>query len=314
MKKTLLSIGAITLFASTTFAQIPTDSLESYWPFNMNSLDESGNGHDGTANGDASLTTDRFGNTNRAYHFDGDGDYISTTSNFTLGDSAKSLSIWMKPDTLNRGWMISGGSNTNGKAFGLFMNSSANPGVYFHGNSASFDLEIINSTLMSAGAWNHIVISYDGTEMIGYLNGASSANAVFILNTDLAFLNGGILLGGRQGLTLNDFFEGALDDIRIYKRALTSSEVTDLYNEADPTLGVESLELLTLKVYPNPAANSLTVEVSEDITVIEIYSMTGELKKTATAPTFSVEELSRGVYFINVLTTSGVLRTRFVKN
>ena len=46
------------------------DGLVAYYPFNGNANDESGNGNNGTVNG-ATLTTDRFGNTNKAYSFNG---------------------------------------------------------------------------------------------------------------------------------------------------------------------------------------------------------------------------------------------------
>ena len=56
---------------SGVFAQINIDSgLVAHYPFNGNANDESGNGNDGTVNG-ATLTTDRFGNANKAYSFDG---------------------------------------------------------------------------------------------------------------------------------------------------------------------------------------------------------------------------------------------------
>jgi len=56
-------------------AQIPTSGLVAYWPFNGNANDESGNKNDGIVYG-ASLTSDRFGNMNSAYNFDGINDYI----------------------------------------------------------------------------------------------------------------------------------------------------------------------------------------------------------------------------------------------
>ena len=72
MKKLLLL--PLLFIAVISFGQVPsyvpTDSLVGYWGFNGNANDESGNGNDGTVNG-ATLTTDRFGNTNSAYDFDG---------------------------------------------------------------------------------------------------------------------------------------------------------------------------------------------------------------------------------------------------
>lgn len=70
MKTRKLAIAAATLAALTLTASAQswlTNGLVAYYPFNGNANDTSGNGHNGTANG-ATLTTDRFGMTNAAYH------------------------------------------------------------------------------------------------------------------------------------------------------------------------------------------------------------------------------------------------------
>ena len=94
MKYRLLSLIIILGFSTCVSAQIPSyipkDSLVGWWPFNGNANDESGKGNNGTVNG-ATLTTDRNGNANSAYSFNGLNNYISTSrtslSNF-------SFSIW----------------------------------------------------------------------------------------------------------------------------------------------------------------------------------------------------------------------------
>ena len=56
-----------------------TENMVGFWKFNGNAKDSSGNGNDGTVTG-AMLTTDRFGNANNAYNFDGTNDNISVNS------------------------------------------------------------------------------------------------------------------------------------------------------------------------------------------------------------------------------------------
>ena len=68
-----------TILPKLVFAQIPSDRLVGYWPFNGNANDESGNCNNGAVNG-ATLTIDRFGNSNSAYAFDGINDYIGIAS------------------------------------------------------------------------------------------------------------------------------------------------------------------------------------------------------------------------------------------
>ena len=83
MKKTILFVAiGIALTTQTLLAQVPSyvpsNGLVGYWPFNGNANDQSGNGNNGVVNG-VSLTTDRFGNTNSAYSFDGNSNYITVT-------------------------------------------------------------------------------------------------------------------------------------------------------------------------------------------------------------------------------------------
>jgi len=66
------------LFSSSLTAQIPSNGLVAWYPFNGNANDESGNGNNGVVNG-ATLTADRFGNANGAYSFDGVNSFIQTS-------------------------------------------------------------------------------------------------------------------------------------------------------------------------------------------------------------------------------------------
>jgi len=79
-KQVLFFISLILCSSATIQAQVPTTGLISYWPFNGNANDVSGNNHNGTVNG-ATLTTDRFGNTNKAYSFNG------TNNNIVVADA-----------------------------------------------------------------------------------------------------------------------------------------------------------------------------------------------------------------------------------
>ena len=72
-----------------------TDGLMAYYPFSGNTNDESGNGNDGTVNG-ATLTQDRFGNSDSAYNFDGIDDYIMISSSASLDiRTSVTLSAWV---------------------------------------------------------------------------------------------------------------------------------------------------------------------------------------------------------------------------
>jgi hypothetical protein len=98
MKKLLLFVSLVFIGLSNVLAQIPTDSLVGYWPFNGNAIDASGNGNNGTIYG-AALCADRFGNANSAYSFNGVDNYIRVEDSPSLninGHVSISMSAWVK--------------------------------------------------------------------------------------------------------------------------------------------------------------------------------------------------------------------------
>src|ERR1700733_10715107 len=99
MKKNLI-ILILTIFSLAASGQIPSyvpkDSLVAWYPFNGNANDESGNGNNGTNYG-ATLTTDRFGDSNKAYYFNGTSSYISgLLSSIKLKNTGITISLWLK--------------------------------------------------------------------------------------------------------------------------------------------------------------------------------------------------------------------------
>ena len=232
MKKKNLLMTAIAIFgfATITSAQIPsyvpTNGLVGWWPFNGNADDESGIGNNGVVNG-ATLTTDRFGNTNSAYSFDGVNDYISlNSSNLIYSDQPRSVSVWISPSSQV------GQTSLTGLSYG---NSSQS-------NSYMIGLgKVNNQTTISVQAWANdfncffnynigdnlnIVTIYDGIVSKIFVNGQLFCEGVHTINT----INGDSFYFGTRSDALNSFFHGLIDDIGIWNRALTQQEITNLYN------------------------------------------------------------------------------------
>ena len=191
----------------------------SYYPFNGNANDESGNGNNGAVNG-ATLTMDRFGNVNSAYNFDGNNDdFIKvTTGGFPAGITPVSYSLWLKPkhnDSDKR--LLEYGGYVDGANFNLYINSDVYRVDYW---GAQYD----NFSPVKINEWQHVVLSHDGTSHNFYLNGiltSSNRHNINIINSGNAYI--GHHISGNFG------YSGVIDDIRIYKRALSASEVQQLY-------------------------------------------------------------------------------------
>jgi len=232
--------GETFIFTSSISAQTVTDSLVAYYPFNGNSNDESGNTNHGTVNG-ASLTPDRFGNANTAYNFDGTDDYINVTRTTALEPSNITVGIWIKPDVnLKAGgetiphFISKQSASAPTQGYNLFYENRSSEGTADGSIRSAFgsglsEYHLLHyTTTLDSGKWVHIAVTHDGTAQKLYMNGieVASGSTTFTLShatsTDLT-------IGQISGST--DYFtKGSIDDIRIYNRALTASEISSLYS------------------------------------------------------------------------------------
>jgi gliding motility-associated-like protein len=225
MKKILILVSFLIIVLSTV-AQVPdyvpTSNLVGYWPFNGNSNDQSGDGNNATNNG-ATLTTDRFGNANKAYYFNGTSSNIYVDNfNKILGNSPFTVNFWVEP-LASSGWLVCFGQSSNGKAFtsGTHTAGSGN----FDAGIWKYDYTAAYTTSLSLGTFQNMTITYDGRTMKVYKDATLSSTEDFI-NTDI--LNG-VLTFGKQ-IDFAEFFKGKLDDIGIWSRVLTQIEIDNLYN------------------------------------------------------------------------------------
>ena len=239
------------------------DGLLAYYPFNGNADDESGNGYHGDTTGHApALTTDRFGNPNSAYSFDGVDDYILLTNTdvnryFTIsgwinrasgsGSSTElySESTYWSDDTtgaLNRN-RISCYSYSG--HFGFKIRTKA-------GNWNDFDRYAIKTSDTTAdynNKWCHVTYVRRNDNLEIYINGKKQSTTIIIdegVNANQYDLRDGYSKPAYIGAYANDdsiafSSPGIFDDIRIYNRALSESEIRALYG-ATPVIVKATLE------------------------------------------------------------------------
>ena len=230
--KTLITLLFL-LLSTISFAQIPsyvpTNGLVGWWPFNGNANDESGNGNNGTVNG-ATLTVDRNGNSNTAYYFSGLGcsTYIACNINTSSIINGVSIGFWVQRN----------GPGCISPRIMKFYAPSDGPGTHVFGwpnNSNNPSMAFVTSTILSPfyqynnisnSTWAHIIFTNDGTTAKLYQDGLliSSHNS-----TGIVTLAGNANFG-RMTNPANDAFNGSLDDIGIWNRALTECEIKDLYH------------------------------------------------------------------------------------
>ncbi|MFC1848624.1 LamG-like jellyroll fold domain-containing protein [candidate division CSSED10-310 bacterium] len=215
------------LHSFTPCAADITTGLVAYYPFNGNANDESSTGNHGTANG-AVLTTDRFNQADSAYSFDGLNDYIQAAHHAALNVSNSTVSAWIKSNDmtkLNQDII----SKTQSGGYGLSINDDgAGPNIFglaLH-ISGSYRYVLSNEHLDS-NRWYHVCGTFDGTTarfyVDGYLEGEESFSGTVTNNTSP-------LVIGNESVQLYDPFDGKIDDVRIYNRTLTETEVKELYD------------------------------------------------------------------------------------
>lgn len=227
------SYGGDSSFTTASPIDVVT-GLVAYYPFNGNANDASGNGNNGTVYG-ASLTSDRNGNPNNAYSFNGAGNYISVPYSNSIGVQQNiTISFWVYFNGGSCGPRIIQ-SMPWGNCGGFYISSSSNSNVsrYFDGGLNDCSQNVITSSpFLSALNWHHVVWNASGLTGISkfYFDGnlvtnTSTNNFLSSIN----YNNHPITIGNVDPNSC-DWFGGFLDEIKIYNRVLNDSDVMYLYS------------------------------------------------------------------------------------
>ena len=217
----------------TLIKNLPVDYI-AYYPFNGNANDESGNGSDGIVI-NATPTIDRFERENNAFRFYGISAYIkiphTNILNLDANENSFSISIWLKSNYPqgNRLFEKWNGHLSEPYPISFQITSENLIGVIYDGHSVGI-IPVINYGNVWDNQWHHIVFIADILQktVAGYLDG------LFLEKVDNKISsttqNQTDILIGRSN-NIDSFYNGFIDDIRIYDRALTDEEVIALYNE-----------------------------------------------------------------------------------
>jgi len=236
------------LFAECCFAQVDLNrGLQAYYPFNGNANDESGNKNHPARN-NATITADRFGNPNSAYHFNGVYQYMQIPNNPSLNFGNEiSLSVWIKPTGFYYGichasQMISkGGGNYNPGNYALRFDDA----LYTAGTGCSGSLcDTLHQNFRGTGTvltpypgefikknkWYNVLYTNDGKTAKLYVDCELKYTVAF----PETFTNADDLFFGKADDDLFPFWlNGDMDEIRIYNRALSEEEIFLLCNEPE---------------------------------------------------------------------------------
>jgi hypothetical protein len=235
MRKLLITLLAFVSLALNIKAQINlTDGLVGFWPFNGNAKDESGNDNHGWVNG-ATLTTDRFGRSNNAYHFSGNNT-ITTSFAGISGYKDRSISFWVKINLKqDGGFVFSYGEFACGKLFApaITIPSENRCNAHLHTNESWINFK---ASSKNDDEWQHYVYVFSklfGNSLNGiriYQNGDLLTDITECNNQSSCNIDTGTSLPFTFGSIFNWYQNSiSIDDTRFYNRILTEQEINALY-------------------------------------------------------------------------------------
>jgi hypothetical protein len=227
-----------------------SSGLVGWWKFDdgtgsATAADSSGNGNTGTLANftDLTFTTEWVnGIIGGALNFNGDGSGLNTVAIPNIGSPGPAvldfstsplftLAAWVNPSLMqsNSAAIICKGTGGGGEQYCLDINGGNFRLFVRDTNGLAYNAQ---SSVANNGTWQHVAGVLDGTNGILnlYVNGVLAASAMAPYS--LLATNHEVSIGNRQGGTASygDAFTGAIDDVRIYHRALTSVDVNNLYS------------------------------------------------------------------------------------
>jgi hypothetical protein len=314
MKKLFYTL--LFFYGASLFAQIPTLGQVGYYHFESSGFDSSPNINHLVAGINNSSITYPVG-------FSGNGidlstvsscDYLVKTSFSGLSNGAFSISTWMKLTSNNSGVpnvLFLGKDPLSNNTFSIEEFNTFTSIYTFHGGG-TYTVANIDSSGLGDG-WNNLTFVFDIDSIYIYTNG------IKVMSTSNFY---GVLVGNTNHIQVGNAYPYCLefvtlDESIIYNRALTSSEVLDIFNA--PTLGNEIFESPdATHIYPNPVSNLLHIDWKGQTPMdkIELLSIDGKIVETYnTATTFiNVEKLIPGVYFISITSGNRAYISKFIKN
>ena len=219
--RALIATLVVALASLSTVAMADLSSgLVAFYPFSGNAEDASGNGNHGSVQG-PTLTEDRNGQPDSAYHFSFGEEVIEVADSPSLDvEEAVSFTAWIRPDTTSETFILVR-EDING-GHGLF-DFDIFPGVISCGlkNPTGGKAAVQGNTSIQQGVWQHVACTWDGVTMRVYYNGQPDGTAPF--DAPMAVSDGDLSIGRYYSA-----FDGDIDEIRIYDRALSGSEIAEL--------------------------------------------------------------------------------------
>jgi hypothetical protein len=196
-----------------------------YYALDGNARDTSGRGAHGVENG---VPTYEAGVQGQAIRLDGIGDFIDlgVPTHWPSGNAPRTVSAWAQTFSVEPGWrvIVGYGSPVAPQGTGLVMNGT---GLYASGYGSDISL----GNFWDTGEWHHVGLTYDGTTVRMYADGIEAVSGDRSWNTVIT-----VARIGRQVNEANEFWDGLVDEVRVYDQTLSLAEMAWLSGKTAPVL------------------------------------------------------------------------------
>jgi hypothetical protein len=322
------------LFSIASNAQL-SSGLVANWPFNGSVLDASGNGHTGIPI-NIVYTKGKKGVLNTAAYFNGTSSFVQVESKSDLNLSQYSFCVVLKPDSFYTGncqssRIITRGADSNPGSYNLelFDNAFDSSCVitndtthftynHFIGNNPCYFKNVQYSPLTRTKQWLCVICTWDGTTYKTYVDGVLKVTTTPYITTPTSTSADSLYMGAyRHNVSNPWWFKGAMDEVRIYNRPLSSMEIDSFCNLFKG--GGESVETASaaydVKLFPNPNKGSFNLlgNTHARTVKIDVINVLGQVVYSENAPVVNEEldkainlnHVSNGMYYLILKTDTG---------
>ena len=228
--------GSFAVVGSTQ-ADIPTSGLVAYWEGENTAADSIGS-HDGALGGGADYAAGNYG---QGFRFNGNDEVVSVLHNVDLQPTSITIGAWIQTGSTGTQLIVdkSHGTGNNGWA----LQTGSGVARFAYGNGDNFSDELVGSTNIADNSFHHVAVTLDdaANEMRMYIDGVEEAASPLTYNGTPTGNTRAVHIGAWWNQTVDTLytreFVGVIDDVAIYNRALSQSEVVQLMTHSVPEPG-----------------------------------------------------------------------------